>query len=50
MAAIARNFGDVLFAGGLALRTAIFFVLSDRANTRLMPAFIVFVCHIKILP
>jgi hypothetical protein len=45
MTAITGNFGHVLFFRRLALRTAIFLVISDRARARFMSAFIVFVCH-----
>jgi hypothetical protein len=50
MTAVAGNFGDILFFRRLALRAAVFLVIPDHANTRFVPAFIVFVCHKKILP
>jgi hypothetical protein len=45
MTAIAGNSGDVALVRRLALRAAIFLVVTDRTPTRIMRAFVVFVCH-----
>jgi hypothetical protein len=45
MTAFAGNPADVSFVCRFALRAAIFLVFTDRATARVVPAFVVFVCH-----
>jgi hypothetical protein len=45
MPAVAGNIGNIFLACRFAGWTAIFIIISDRANTRIVSAFIVFISH-----